>query len=108
MECFAGDLSAQDKAVMWATHCAPAADLFDAEVKGAAWKTKQSWYIVANQDRTVRPDLQRFFAARIAATTCEVESSHMVMLSHPELVIEVIRQAAEALQDSPAASGVAG
>ena len=107
VECLAGDLSAQDKAVVWATHRAPAADLFDAEVKGAAWKTKPSWYIVANQDRTVEPDLQRFFARRIAATTYEIQSSHMVMLSHPEFVLDVIRQAAEALQHSPAASGMA-
>jgi pimeloyl-ACP methyl ester carboxylesterase len=108
VECLAGDLSAQDKAVVWATHCAPAADLFDAEVGGAAWKTKPSWYIVASQDRTVEPDLQRFFAQRIAATTYEIESSHMVMLSHPELVIDVIRQAAQALENSPATSGVGG
>jgi pimeloyl-ACP methyl ester carboxylesterase len=108
VECLAGDLSAQDKAVVWATHRAPVADLFDAEVKGAAWKTKPSWYIVANQDRTVEPDLQRFFAKRIAATTYEIESSHMVMLSHPEFVIDVIRQAAQALRNSLATSGVAG
>jgi pimeloyl-ACP methyl ester carboxylesterase len=108
VECLAGDLSAQDKAVVWATHRAPAADLLDAEVKGAAWKTKPSWYIVANQDRTVDPDGQRFFAERIAATTYEIESSHMVMLSYPEFVLDVIRQAAEALQHSPAASGMAG
>lgn len=108
VECFAGDLSAQDKAVVWATHHAPAADLFDAEVKAAAWKTKPSWYIVANQDRAVEPDLQRYFAARIAATTCEVASSHMVMLSRPDVVIDVIRQAAEALENSPAMSDVAG
>ena len=97
VECFAGDLSAQDKAVVWATHCAPAADLFDAEVKGAAWKSKPSWYIVASQDRTVQPDLQRFFAERICATTYEIDSSHMVMLSHPDLVIDVIREAANTL-----------
>jgi pimeloyl-ACP methyl ester carboxylesterase len=107
VDCFAGDLSAQDKAVVWATHRAPVADLFDAEVEGAAWKTKPSWYLVANEDRCVQPDLQRFFAARMGATTYEVESSHMVMLSHPEFVIDVIRQAAEALQNSPAMSGVA-
>ena len=108
VECLAGDLSARDKAVVWATHRAPAADLFDAKVRGAAWKTKPSWYIVANQDRTVDPDLQRFFAARIAATTYEIESSHMVMLSHPELVIDVIRQAAQALQNPHVTSSVAG
>jgi pimeloyl-ACP methyl ester carboxylesterase len=108
VECFAGDLSAQDKAVVWATHRAPAADLLEAEVRAAVWKTKPSWYIVANEDRCVQPDLQRFLAARMGASTYEVESSHMVMLSHPEFVIDVIRQAAQALQVSSAGSGVAG
>jgi pimeloyl-ACP methyl ester carboxylesterase len=107
VECLAGDLSAQDKAIVWATHRAPAADLFDAEVTGAAWRTKPSWYIVAGQDRTVDPDLQRFFAGRIAATTYEIQSSHMMMLSHPEFVIDVIKQAAHAVQKSSAASAVA-
>jgi len=76
-------------------------------VKRAAWKTRPSWYIVANQDRTVEPELQRFFAERIGATTCEVESSHMVMLSHPEVVIDVIREAAQALQDPRTTASVA-
>jgi pimeloyl-ACP methyl ester carboxylesterase len=107
VECLAGDLSAQEKALVWATHCAPAVDLYEAEIKTAAWRTKPSWYIVANQDRTVAPDLQRVFAGRIAATIYEIESSHMVMLSHPEFVIEVIRQAAQALQDSRTTTGFA-
>jgi pimeloyl-ACP methyl ester carboxylesterase len=106
VECFAGDLSAQDKAVLWATHRAPAAEVLEAEVRAAAWGTKPAWYVVASEDRCVQPDLQRFFAARMGATTYEVESSHMVMLSHPDVVIDVIREAAEALQGSPAAPGV--
>jgi pimeloyl-ACP methyl ester carboxylesterase len=100
VESFAGDLSAQDKAVVWATHRAPAADVLEAVVRTTAWKTKPSWYIVAKGDRCVQPDLQRFFAVRMGATTYEVESSHMVMLSRPEFVIDVIRQAAQALQVS--------
>jgi pimeloyl-ACP methyl ester carboxylesterase len=107
VDSFAGDLSAQDKAVLWATHRAPAADVLEAEVGTAAWRAKPSWYVVAKEDRCIQPDLQRFFAARMGATTYEVESSHMVMLSHPELVIDVIREAALALQ-TPAMSGVAG
>jgi len=108
VECLAGDLSAQVKAVVWATQPPPAAAVLEAEVRTAAWKAKPSWYIVANEDRCVQPDLQRFFAARMAATTYEVESSHMVMLSHPEFVIDVIRQAAQALQGALAGSGVVG
>jgi pimeloyl-ACP methyl ester carboxylesterase len=107
VESFAGDLSAQEKGVVWATHFAPAADLFDGEVHEPAWKTKPSWYIVAKNDRTVQPDLERFFAERMGATTSEADSSHVVMLAQPELVADVIRDAAKSVQASLASSGVA-
>src|SRR5712672_4282476 len=45
--CFAGDLSEEEQKVVWATHFAPAADLFTKSVAGVAWKSKPSWYIVA-------------------------------------------------------------
>src|SRR6266849_6431336 len=102
VECFAGDLSEQDKKLVWATHYAPAADLFSRNAPGTAWKSKPSWYIVANNDRTVQPDLQRFLAKRMGATTHAVDSSHVPMLSHPGLVIDVIRAAAKAVQGSSA------
>src|SRR6266481_5939674 len=57
---FAGDLSEQEQKIVWATHAAPAADLFSQKVEGTAWKSKPSWYIVASADRTVQPELQRF------------------------------------------------
>jgi pimeloyl-ACP methyl ester carboxylesterase len=107
VECFAGDLSAQEKQVVWATHFAPAADLFEATLKGTAWKDKPSWYIVAKNDRTVQPDLERFFAERMGATTYEAESSHVVMLSKPEFVVDVIKDAIKAVQKSPAMAGAA-
>ena len=94
--CFAGDLSGQEQKVVWATHFAPAADLFTKNAAGTAWKSKPSWYIVATQDRTVPPELQRFVAKRMGATVHEVASSHVAMLSNPELVIDVIRAAANA------------
>lgn len=93
---FAGDLSEQEQKVVWATHFAPAADLFTKNVPGTAWKSKRSWYIVATSDRTVQPELQRFVAKRMGATTYEVDSSHVPMLSNPKLVIDVIRTAANA------------
>src|SRR6185436_15693586 len=100
--CFAGDLSEQEQKVVWATHYAPAADLFSRNAPGTAWKSKPSWYIVANNDRTVHPDLQRFVAKRMGATTQAVDSSHVPMLSHPGLVIDVIRAAAKAVHGSSA------
>jgi pimeloyl-ACP methyl ester carboxylesterase len=91
---FAGELPEQEQKVVWATHFAPAAELFTKNAAGVAWKSKPSWYIVATNDRTVQPELQRFVAKRMGATIREVESSHVPMLSNPKLVIDVIRAAA--------------
>jgi pimeloyl-ACP methyl ester carboxylesterase len=100
--CFAGDLSEEEQKVVWATHYAPAADLFSRNAPGVAWKSKPSWYIVANNDRTVHPDLERFVAKRMNATTHAVDSSHVAMLSYPGVVIDVIRAAAKAVQATTA------
>ena len=101
---FAGDLSVEEQKLVWATHGAPAVDLFNQRVKGAAWKSKPSWYIVAKNDRTVQPELERFVAKRMHATTIEVESSHVPMLSNPKVVIDAIRAAASAVQGAKAAA----
>ena len=93
---FCGDLSEQEQKLVWATQGAPKPDLFEAKVGGTAWKSKPSWYIVAKQDRTVHPDLERFFAKRMGATTFECDSSHVPMLSQPDFVLDVIRKAANA------------
>jgi pimeloyl-ACP methyl ester carboxylesterase len=66
----------------------------------AAWKSKPSWYVLANQDQTVHPDLQRFASKRMKADTTEVTSSHVPMLSHPDVVLDVIRKAASAVAAS--------
>jgi len=99
---FAGDLSEEDQKVVWATHFAPAADLFEQKSDGTAWKSKPTWYVLAKDDKTVNPDLQRFVSNRMGATTVEVASSHVPMISHPDVVIEVIRKAANAIQGSSA------
>src|SRR5438094_7764115 len=96
--CFAGDLSPEEQGVVYATHFAPALDLFNQRHDGIAWRSKPSWAIVATEDRTVHPDLERFAAKRMGATTSEVKSSHVPMLSHPDFVINVIRAAAKAVQ----------
>jgi pimeloyl-ACP methyl ester carboxylesterase len=100
--CFAGDLSAEEQKVVWATHSAPAADLFSRNAPGVAWKSKPSWYIVANNDRTVHPDLERFLAKRMRATTRAIDSSHVPMLSQPSVVVDVIRAAAQAVREASA------
>jgi pimeloyl-ACP methyl ester carboxylesterase len=73
------------------------ADLFTRDAPGVAWKSKRSWYIVATKDRTVQPELERFLAKRMGATVTEVESSHVVMLSKPSVVTEVILSAAQSV-----------
>jgi pimeloyl-ACP methyl ester carboxylesterase len=95
---FAGDLPEAEQKLVYATQGVPVADLFTQKVEGTAWKTKPSWYIVAKNDRTVQPDLERFVAKRMGATTVEVASSHVAMLAQPHAVLEVIRNAARAVQ----------
>jgi pimeloyl-ACP methyl ester carboxylesterase len=102
VECFAGDLSEQEQKIVYATHYAPAADLFGRNAPGTAWKSKPTWYIVANNDRSVHPDLQRFSAKRMGASIHAVDSSHVPMLSHPSFVVDVVRAAAKAVQGSSA------
>jgi pimeloyl-ACP methyl ester carboxylesterase len=95
---FCGDLSEQEQKLVWATQGVPKPDLFAAKVGGTAWKTKPSWFIVGKQDHTVPPDLERAMAKRMGATTYELDSSHVPMLSQPERVLEVIRAAANGVR----------
>jgi len=97
VKCFAGDLPEQEQKLVWATHIPPDADLFNQKVQGTAWRSKPSWYIVANDDRTVHPELQRFAAKRMGAHTYDINSSHVPMLSHPGVVLDVIRTAANSI-----------
>jgi pimeloyl-ACP methyl ester carboxylesterase len=91
IDCFAGDLTEEEKRLVWATATAPVADLFNQKVEGVAWRSKPSAYVVATNDRTVNPELHRFAAKRMGATTYEVASSHVPMLSHPDIVLDAIR-----------------
>jgi pimeloyl-ACP methyl ester carboxylesterase len=97
---FAGDLPEPEQKLIWATQGVPVPDLFTQKLKGAAWKTKPSWYIVGKKDQTINPELERFCAKRMGATTTEVDSSHVPMLSKPNAVIDVIKSAATAVQAS--------
>jgi pimeloyl-ACP methyl ester carboxylesterase len=92
--CFCGDLPEEEQQLVYATHFAPAADLFLHNAPGVAWRSKPSWCIVANDDQTVHPDLERASAKRMGAATYDIDSSHVPMLSHPDFVLDVIRAAA--------------
>ena len=100
---FAGDLPEAEQKIVWATQAAPVPDLFNQKVEGVAWRSKPSWYIVATEDRTIQPDLERFVAKRMGATVVELPTSHVPMLSQPQAVLDVIRNAAQAVQKSKAA-----
>jgi pimeloyl-ACP methyl ester carboxylesterase len=92
--CFAGDLPEEEQKIVWATAWPPAASLFASNAPGVAWRTKPSWYIVATNDHSVHPELERHAAKRMGATTYEFDSSHVPMLSQPDRVLDVIRAAA--------------
>jgi pimeloyl-ACP methyl ester carboxylesterase len=94
---FCGDLSEAEQKLVYATQGAPVADLFSQKVDGTSWKSKPSWYVLANQDQTVHPDLQRFVSKRMKAETTELASSHVAMLSQPDAVLNVIRKAASSV-----------
>ena len=68
---FAGDLPEAEQKLIYATQGAPVADLFNQKVEGTAWKSKPSWYVLAREDQTVHPDLQRSVSKRMKATTTE-------------------------------------
>jgi pimeloyl-ACP methyl ester carboxylesterase len=60
----------------------------------AAWRSKPSWYAVSKQDRTINPDLERFMAKRMKATTIELDAGHLSLVSHPQQVSQLILAAA--------------
>ena len=69
------------------------------EVMGVpAWKSQPSWFLIAEGDQTIPPDAQRQFAARMNATTVEVATNHVAMVSHPDDVLQLIKTAAAAVQ----------
>ena len=99
---FCGDLSDAEQKLVFATQGAPLTDLFTQPVRGAAWKTKPTFYIVGTEDHTVHPELERFVAKRMNAKITELQSSHVPMLSQPQRVYEVIKEAAEAASQDAA------
>jgi len=94
IDCFAADLTPEEKQAVYATAAPPAVDLFDQKAKGVAWRDTPAWNIVATNDRAVNPELEMFAAKRMKGTITEVASSHVPMLSHPDVVLDVIREAA--------------
>ena len=71
------------------------ASVFGATISNPAWKSKKTWYIVAQEDQTIPPDGERFMAKRMNASVTEVKASHLVFMSKPKAVADVIEAAAK-------------
>ena len=95
--CLAEDISAEEQRLLFATQQPPSVVLNSRNAPGTAWKSKPTWYVVSGKDRTIAPDLQRFLAKRMGANVTELDSSHMSILSHPDVVADVIVKAASSL-----------
>jgi pimeloyl-ACP methyl ester carboxylesterase len=97
-EYFAADLSAEQAAFMAQSQVLNAADNFKAAITTPAWRSKPSWMLVAAKDRTINPDLERWYATRAHSHVVEVAgASHSVYVSHPREVADVIESAARAV-----------
>lgn len=92
---FAQDVPAAKHRLMAATQGPIRGAAFDEKVSVAAWSTKPSWFVVAEQDRMVQPALQLDNAKRISATTIRVPAGHVPQLSRPMEVVQAILQAAQ-------------
>lgn len=94
-EYFAADLSAEQAAFMARSQVFNLADNFKAIITTAAWRSKPTWMLVAGKDRTINPDLERWYAKRANSHTVEVPgASHAVYVSQPAKVAALIEDAA--------------
>jgi pimeloyl-ACP methyl ester carboxylesterase len=95
---FAADVDPAKARVMFAVQQALAASTLQDVMGVPAWKSQPTWFLVAENDEAIPPDAERQFAKRMDATTIEVASSHVAMVSHPAEVAQLITTAAETIQ----------
>jgi pimeloyl-ACP methyl ester carboxylesterase len=91
---FAGDLPEARAKVLYAVQQPFHKALLTGKTRNAAWRSKPTFYAVSTEDRTINPDLERFMAKRMGATTIEVQASHLSLISHPQEITNLILQAA--------------
>jgi len=94
---FAADVDPVKARIMYAVQQALAASTLQDVMGVPAWKSHPSWFLVAENDEAIPPDAERQFAKRMGATTIEVPSSHVAMISHPSDVVQLIETAAQAV-----------
>jgi pimeloyl-ACP methyl ester carboxylesterase len=93
-EVFAHDVSTAEAQVLAVAQKPAASITFDQSVESAAWQTIPSWYLLAQEDRAINPELQRFMASRIGAQITEIQASHMSYISRSREVANLILEAA--------------
>jgi len=91
---FANGVPAAKAKVLYAEQEPTAVSLFGGRTTAAAWHTKPSFYAVSKQDQTINPELERFLASRMKATTIELDAGHLSLVSHPKEVADLILAAA--------------
>ncbi len=91
---FAGDLPPAKARALHAVQGHISETLFASKTTEAAWRSKPSFYAISRNDRTTAPELQRFVAERMKATTIELDSSHVSLISHPREIADLILRAA--------------
>ena len=94
---FAADVDPTRAKVVYAVQQALASTAFTDVMDVPAWRSRPSWYLVAQNDEAIPPDAERMFASRMGATTVEIPSSHVAMVSHPAEVADLIEKAAAAV-----------
>jgi pimeloyl-ACP methyl ester carboxylesterase len=94
LEYFANGVAHEKAKVLYAVQEPTAASLFGERTTAAAWHSKPSWYAVSKLDQTINPDLERFLAKRMNATTVEVNAGHLSLVSHPREIADLILAAA--------------
>jgi pimeloyl-ACP methyl ester carboxylesterase len=96
-ELFAADLPKADAEFLARSQVFASRKAFTTEAGAPAWKTKPSWALVATEDRSINPDLERDMAKRAGSTVSEVKASHAVYASRPDDVVKLIVEAAQTL-----------
>jgi pimeloyl-ACP methyl ester carboxylesterase len=97
---FAADIDPVVANVLWATQQPLHVSALEDMMGVPAWKLLPSWYLVATQDEAIPADAERLFAQRMGATTVEVEGGHVLMVSQPDAVADLIMTAAQTYGDT--------
>jgi len=94
MHDFANGVEPRAARRLYAAQASNVVTLTSEKTTAAAWRSKPSWYAVSRQDRTINPELERFLAKRMHATTIELDSGHLSLVSHPREIADLIIAAA--------------